>query len=570
MDKEIKIIVPEKKYVGASSSDQNERVFFESDRKDFVDADRNIRVDLAELFNTERQASEKYRLYGKLVPMFSNSYTGTTEYEPLLNSLWLTSSPFISNSSNYGGYPPYNEFAFIRNDVTRDKPVSGNTTIEVVGNKHIEVFPINAHTFNWNTYLSYVFDKDENKKLKYTSDDDTVLEFTASDGIPVKVLFNTRQRICVCESPVDHGLQENEYVLIKGKLLKIDSLGDETYGSEKRIFNIQLSQISGSSITPGIHTFKRVIDPNNLSESTSKYYIHKHKIISPMSDFIVDKCGFENSIFEDQAKLEFENPDGEKEVLKEKERGETLLLHYKKVVERLNYTNNYNVAVNEIYITTVNRNAMGYFTQPKVGYDFNFHNSYADLHFSGGTSLETGFTYTQKFINGQTFYTGNELTTGTTLDGAFVEYNKYELKERIISEASHRFSFVKEYFDHKQDDEDVYHNSSSDNMFGYFYKPHFRIKLKEYSSYIEESTTSDIDNFPKNAIYFLKDKVWRWRELYTHGFIDDNKIGVDYPFINGVHYIKFHIPFYIRSEYHFSKKDKVITPFTNNKYRNGC
>lgn len=570
MDKEIKIVIPEKRYIGANSTDTNQPIIFETDRAELTDSVRNIRVDLSEQFNEERQASEKYRIYGKLIPIFSNSYTGTTKYNPLLNSLWLTSSPYISNSTNYAGYPPYNEFAFIRQDVTRDVPSSGNTTVEQVGNNHIEIFPYNAKEYNWNSYLSYVYAEDNTKQIKYTDESGNVLSFTPSDGLPISISFDIAQRLCICECPVAHGLQESEHVLINGKLFKVDSLGNEIYDSEKTVFNIQLGLVSGQTISAGLNTFKRVIDPNNVSESTSRYYIHKHKIISTVKDMIVDKCGFENSIFEDQAKLDFENPDGRKEVLKEKERGEVLLLHYKKQLERLNFINNQGNAIHEIYLTTVNRNGMGFFTKPKVGWSFNFHNDYADKHFAGNGSEETGFSYTPLQKDGYTFYTGNTLATGTTMDGAFVEYNKYELKERIVSEAFHRFSFVKNIFDMSQDDPSVYTNSTSDNLFGYVYQPHYRIKLKEYSSYIEESETQNIDNFPKNAIYFVKDKVWRWRELYDHGFIDDNKIGVDLPFINGTHYVKFYIPFYIRSEYHYVKKEKVITPFTNRNYRNGC
>jgi hypothetical protein len=29
---------------------------------------------------------------------------------------------------------------------------------------------------------------------------------------------------------------------------------------------------------------------------------------------------------------------------------------------------------------------------------------------------------------------------------------------------------------------------------------------------------------------------FRWRDIYPYGFIDNDNIGVDYPFINGKHY----------------------------------
>ncbi len=44
-------------------------------------------------------------------------------------------------------------------------------------------------------------------------------------------------------------------------------------------------------------------------------------------------------------------------------------------------------------------------------------------------------------------------------------------------------------------------------------------------------TESQYNNFIDNL-----SNSFRWREIYTYGFIDTSDIGVDYPFLNGKHY----------------------------------
>jgi len=41
---------------------------------------------------------------------------------------------------------------------------------------------------------------------------------------------------------------------------------------------------------------------------------------------------------------------------------------------------------------------------------------------------------------------------------------------------------------------------------------------------------------PDYAYYSNLSNSFRWRDLYTYGFIDTSNIGVDYPFLNGKHY----------------------------------
>jgi hypothetical protein len=91
-----------------------------------------------------------------------------------------------------------------------------------------------------------------------------------------------------------------------------------------------------------------------------------------------------------------------------------------------------------------------------------------------------------------------------------------------------------------------------------FYQPHHRVKLRQLSPYIETSTTNQIYGLPQNAKYFQNDGLWKWRDLYDHGFIDSDGLGTNFSFINGIHYVKSDIDFYLRNENIYRNKQDLI------------
>jgi hypothetical protein len=74
------------------------------------------------------------------------------------------------------------------------------------------------------------------------------------------------------------------------------------------------------------------------------------------------------------------------------------------------------------------------------------------------------------------------------------------------------------------------------NEFGYYYNPHNSIILRQYSDYIEEAEAGLVFGVPDYAFYSNLSNSFRWRDLYTYGYIDSTGIGVNYPFMNGKHY----------------------------------
>jgi hypothetical protein len=128
----------------------------------------------------------------------------------------------------------------------------------------------------------------------------------------------------------------------------------------------------------------------------------------------------------------------------------------------------------------------------------------------------------------KTFYYNTDLKTGDTMDGDFCEWNDYEQVERVVSPYYHKIKFNQTVFQTT--------NNFSTNSPGYYYQPHNPMVIKVFSDYIETAELGQIDNVPSWAFYSTTDQQFRWRDIYTYGFIDNLGRGVDYPYLNSAHY----------------------------------
>jgi len=598
------IILPSKRFFKANEEDINLNIKVETEQSLLREGDMDVVLNLQELFDKERNKSIDYKIYGKLKMVFRNMYSGTTDYTPLKKNLYLIGDdPSVSEY----GFVPYNEFSLLRNDVYRELnvPLSGGTVVTAQPNivvtgytGHTAITPIDAPYHNWNLYLSYVYSGDTNYPMVYSLSGGTNFSFTAKDGIPFRVEDDGSNYILT--SPVEHGINQGEYITLstsgntfygysgsprtyftsidlKWRTYYVDEVGNEIYNSEKYVITISKAQFTTGTTLSSVVFGKRCLDINNISGTTSQYYVHKHKTLTTTDDYILDKVGFEQPIWENEKKILFENLLQENDVLVERNRPESVLFGFKNNLNLSGITNNLGYTPTEVYVTMILRNGNGYFTYPpKVGYKFNFHNSWVDQMFSGSTETAiSGVTFTGN-TSGLTFTSGTTLPKGTTLIGAFVEYNERDFKERVISESYHRFSHNKtiggvKIFNHGQDDNSYYSGVTSNNMVGYYYQTHYRIKLRELSPYVETAKTNDILFLPENTRFDSIDKVWKWRDLYDHGFIDPDGNGTNFPFINNTHHVMKDINFYLRNEQVYSnKQDLVKTGFNFYNSKDNC
>ena len=581
MEENKKIILPSKKFANAPDEELDLKLNLDTSESLLRIGERDIVLDVAKLYTKERNDSINYKIYGKLKMVFRNLYCGNTDYTYLKDRLYLVGD---GTTTDHTGFLPYDEFAFMRRDVYREVnlPITSNTvltgfTSNIVksgSTAHTNVTPINAPYQNWNLYLSYVYSGDTNFPMKYSLTGNTYNSFVANDGIPFRVTY-TGGTYYELTSPVEHGMTNGDYIILSGgtftgntsgRTYSITSVGNEIYGSEKYVVNILKSQIPKTKSFNTIMFGKRCLDINNISGSTSTYYVHKHKTLTNVNGYILDKVGFETPIWEDEKKLVFENFSGANDVLVERNRMESVLYDFKEPFKLSGLTNNLGFTPTEVYVTAIFRNGNGYFNYPpKVGYKFNFHDTWIDRQFSGTTANETGLsggTFTRDSI---TFTSGNTITGDTVaiLNGAFVEYNPKEMKERIVSESFHKITNPTTIFDHSQTVGSL--NASSDNLEGLVYQPHYRVKLRELSPYVETATTNDIFNLPENTNYDADENVWRWRDLYDQGYVDQDGYGTNFPFVNGTHYVRTNINFYLRNERYYTNKQDGVTNFNNRK-----
>ena len=207
-------------------------------------------------------------------------------------------------------------------------------------------------------------------------------------------------------------------------------------------------------------------------------------------------------------------------------------LSFNRTIDISRLLDNHNRPISELFFTVVNRGLAGYFNPPtlqgnglKEGWGFNIKtiptnwwertNINSDLNL---VSLRTS-SLTPYFYN--TVY-----NQGDILNGDVCEWNNLTQTETVLSKYYHKFVHNPQVFNT---------NASLENPEGYYYTPHFNLKIREFSDYIEEgnNVTTEI---PSYAYYSQKNKIFYWRDIYTYGYIDSNGNGVNFPFFNGRHY----------------------------------
>jgi hypothetical protein len=556
-----KILLPSKKFFNAIADEQSINLDLSNEYNLIREGERNIVLDSNELYDEERNESNKYKIYGKMKMIFSNEYTGTTTYNHLKNTLYLNGD---GSNNLWEGNLPYNEFAFVRNDFIR---VLGNSIIGE--NSHLPINILENKFFNWGLYLSYCFDKDSNFNFNYTYNLNKDIVFKSGEGIPF--IVEDFIQYYKLTSPVKHNIKKNEFILISEKYIDapqnercilINEVGDETYKSDEKVLIIYKSQMNYR--LPNVIIGKRCLNNLDIDNTLSEYYVQKLKILTKEKDYNIDNLEIESPIWANEKKILYKNYSNKENVIVEKNRMESILFDFKKPFVLSNLKNNLGVTPNEIYLTIINKNKNGYFNYPpNIGYSFNFHNNWVDNTFP--TSHETNLTSTQINKEGISFKVGNDINKDTIINGNFTEYNKFELKEYLISNSHHKLTIPKSIFDYNQDNNQNFSGVTIDNTFGLFYQNNYKIKLREESPYIEYSNTNDVFNLPENSKYSISEKKWKWRDLYQHGFIDQEGNGTNYPFLNGAHHIKLDINFYLKNEVNYKNKQNSINNFNDFK-----
>jgi hypothetical protein len=142
--------------------------------------------------------------------------------------------------------------------------------------------------------------------------------------------------------------------------------------------------------------------------------------------------------------------------------------------------------------------------------------------------------------------------------GDLVEFNKFEVKETVLMDITHRFNTRNRETGVEIDYISVIGQTPTTTNInlgprqeGYIYKPHTLIKIRELSTYVEQGDTSVI-GIPDYAID-LGDGRYLWRDILDIGFNESGLATLDYPFLNGCHYLYQNKMFYMKRQDPFSE-----------------
>ena len=526
------IIPSNLKYKGAPSVDEKVSISLDQTSHEITEYDRSATISLAQVYDDERQACTVFRPTFKVKYLYDNTYTGTTTFLPFQYNLYYVNPEQSFVSGTWKGFPQYYEFDFFR---------------PIVDNQHFPYKSKSAYTYNWMYYLTYPHENNYKKKLAYYSDlPNGDMTWLAEEGIPFTIenIEINGNGLISFNCIGSHGLTPNEYVELSltyrnSNIFQVYSLGNGSFDSEEYVFNVLDIGYTGTTFGDNVMgTFKRVINPDNLTETKSKYYVREHKVITNLDDIIVTKIGFEKNVFREDKQFEYSSiTPNQLSRISQKTSSNAYNMTSAYDLDFAGYIDNQKRPLSEIFLTIVNKGYSGYFNEPsfgvglKQGWEFNLTkevNEYWDLVNNESNTTVPLSSYTQTSGATKTFYYNGNLMKGDVMDGDFCEWNDYEQIERVISTYYHKINYNQTVFQTM--------NNPDTNSLGFYYQPHNSMTLRVFSDYIETGDIDFIDQVPSYSFYSSADQQFRWRDLYTYGFTDNLERGVDYPFLNTAHY----------------------------------
>jgi hypothetical protein len=556
MDNRITQILGDKKSASAVNTNTFINVQFNNDERLLPPGAINKVIDVSEQFNKERQLCPYYRLSGKINPLISNPLFDLTSKDSKHNT-WETFNLSLFKIDNTDGS---SENLTYTQSITRHlKNVNGwygyfnpilsgggaNTFFDMEPKRERFAFikdETNASTKNWELTITY----------PYTSDTESFLVKNGLFIVDVDEVTVGGVEMVSISIPVKHNLIIGDIVRITGTTkdgdYEVKSVGKNDGSQKEYCFSIDLKLMDFN-----IGQNSRMI--KLYDGIPSVYYFRKFKKIKTKKsnmikngDYEISELPFSENIFSDE------------------------LYHFifndEPYIENL--TDNLGRPLSELYLTIVKTNSNGIFTTISSGLEVPF----LPIYNTGNNSnFLRKIPVIQKIHNVQnwTSQTFESIEKNITIDfnefyGDVVEYNNITLNEVILSDVNYRFSTV----NRETTSSDIV---SGPRPEGYYYKAHHLIKIRNFSGYIEEGT-EDTLNKPSYATN-LGDGRYLWRDLLEIGNTDAQVGVVNYPFLNGKHYIYQNYIFEVKRQDPFDKWDMYYSIFpadpigntTNNNFK---
>ena len=525
-------------------------------------------VDVAERFNTERQRCTYYRIIGTINPLVSN---------PLFN---LTDQ-FNLDKYTLAGFNSYDflDYSYPHdNDVNDDGDLTFAKSIKKYlkekdgwfGHYDPDVAKAALCVFydmepkrerfsflpdtnpyhptvnqgmvkNWELTITYPKTMDKNHKMVKGG-------LLITEVLPVEV--STRNMTAIGVSCL-HNLSIGDTVRITGTNgyngdHTVTTLGLDNGDFENYYFVIDVPTTGTITSTSRI---KRLV--NGVE---SEYYFRRFRKIktklSPVietDDYETYKAGFSENFFNDSL----------------------VQFVFNEEIDVSDLTDNLGRPLSELYFTAIKTDSNSLFSNVSSGIETPFMEK---LNTSGTNGFLRDIPAINKIHNGgaSPFQTHIPLENNITINnnnlingnndfyGDLVEYNNSEIRETILAVVSHRFNTVSRETNsplsyvlakpanYSLTQPTLETINLGPRQEGYMYQPHHLIKIREFSNYIEEGDKYT-EGLPDYAIN-LGDERYLWRDLLDIGFNEGDEKALDYPFLNGSHYMYQNYCFSVRRQ----------------------
>lgn len=506
-------------------------------------------VNAYDVFSDERSASDKYRLFGTIRLVASNSLPDITGQDSLS----------ILDSTNFRNFDPFEniqdvtdveDYTFKESYAKYFKEIDGwysyvNPSLTAVSKcSKIDFSPkrtsfeiVNTNK-NWHFCITYPYANDTGHTL-------------VNGGLLVvdtetAIIASVQKTLLI--TAVKHNLVAGDKVRITGTPYSGDysvrRVGRDNGQLRDYAFVIDLlpaSIIVGSTIEVRI---KKV-----YFGEESIYYFRKFSAITEVDDYELYNLAYSINIYGDKiSQIVFNGGSGD-----------SIDLHIGQLKDNLGRP------LSELYLTTIKGKSYnnGEFSVIKSGIDIPFIGGVEN--FLNVPDIRRIHNVSSYSVETHTPIENNIQHTDTVFYGDIVEYNRLYLKEIVLGEINYRFNT------NNRDSVGIVNlpNTGSLQMGprpeGYMYKPHQRIKIREFSTYIENGDSST-DNIPDYATQISAGK-YIWRDLLSLGFNDGSAdSALDYPFINGSHYIHTNIFLNVRRQDPFNQYGLYYSTFPRDPY----
>jgi len=520
--------------------------------------DINRIVDAGEVFNNERQSATKYRIIGTIKPIISNVLFNIDG-----NDSWvtLTSPQFLDDpydNPDTGREPITWSESYTTNLRERDgwfgyydpNFVASGSCDFIDMNPKREKFSFKPDVNGikrWELTVTYPWSADTTHDLIW----DNIGGISGLRIVGVDTAKVGGRNLVLFSTALMHNLAQGDRVRIRG-------LSDSTLDNDYRVIRVgtdngDLKEYTFSvlidyvppSLLPPISPLQTppIIATNSalgitdtrmnrlIGGQESEYYFRLFKKVRTVNtninngvlendDYEIYPTAFASTVYRDEVCQFVINED----------------------VETKDLVDNLGRPLSELYLTTVKtRDFVNVnnptFTPIKVGVEIGLVEGYDDINIPDIRRLHENVGSLNVNPQENPFLSPLPLTTNVTINdnyfyGDAVDYNRFELIEYTIGRIGHRFNTTNRSRIHNPQ---TYNLPKGPRLEGYFYYPHHLMKIRDFSNYVEQGDTNTygIPDYAED----LGDGRWLWRDLLDIGLNDGQYKTLNYPFLNGAHYL---------------------------------